>query len=170
MHWPLIPSFAKGMRLDYSTSNAMAERLLQSVAYKRLLNTRRCLIPINGFYEWQGTKPPKTPFYIYLQTCEPFSLAGLWDYWKKPDGNLLQSFSIITTEPNELMGWIHRRMPVILRREDEEKWLDCSANTFDKVSSLLRPFPARLMAAREVSRRVNSAKYDARDCSAPVEG
>jgi putative SOS response-associated peptidase YedK len=120
MYWPLIPSFAKEMKLSYSTSNATAERLLQSSVYKRLLNTRRCLIPINGFYEWQGVKPPKTPFYIYLKNEELFSLAGLWDTWKKPDGSILESFTIITTEPNDLMRSIHRRMPLILHSDDEQ--------------------------------------------------
>jgi putative SOS response-associated peptidase YedK len=158
------------MKLEYSTSNATAERLLQSAVYKRLLNTRRCLIPINGFYEWQGAKPPKTPFYVYLKSEEPFGLAGLWDTWEKPDGGLLESFTIITTEPNELMRAIHRRMPVILHREDEAKWLDCSATPFDKVQSLLKSFPADLMAAHEVSKRMNNPKYDAPDCSAPVAG
>jgi len=170
MYWPLIPSFAKGMKLEYSTSNATAERLLQSAVYKRLVSKRRCLIPINGFYEWQGAKPPKTPFYVYLKSEEPFGLAGLWDTWKKPDGSLLESFTIITTEPNELMRTIHRRLPVILHRDDEEKWLDCSATPFDKLQSLLKPFPADLMAAHEVSERMNNPKYDAPDCSAPVEG
>ena len=170
MHWPLIPSFSKTDRLEYSTSNATAERLLQSAVYKRLVSKRRCLIPINGFYEWRGAKPPKTPFYVYLKSEEPFGLAGLWDTWKKPDGTLLESFTIITTEPNELMRTIHRRMPVILHRDDEERWLDCAATPFDKVQSLLKPFPAELMAAHEVSKRVNNPKYDAPDCSAPVEG
>jgi putative SOS response-associated peptidase YedK len=118
MHWPLIPSFAKKMQLKYSTSNATAERLLESATYKRLLNKRRCLIPVNGFYEWQGLKPPKTPFYIYLKNEEILSLAGLWDTWKTPDGSILESFTIITTEPNEFMKSIHRRMPVILHRDD----------------------------------------------------
>jgi len=169
MHWPLIPSFAKEMRLKYSTSNATAERLRESPTYKRLVDKRRCLIPINGFYEWQGAKPPKTPFYIYLKSRDPFGLAGLWDTWKQPDGSLLESFTIITTEPNELMRTIHRRMPVILHRDDEERWLDCSATSFDNVQTLLKPFPAKLMAAHVVSKRINNPKYDAPDCIAPVE-
>jgi len=169
MYWPLIPSFAKGMQLEYSTSNATAERLLQSSVYKRLLNTRRCLIPINGFYEWQGVKPPKTPFYVYLKSGEPFALAGLWDTWKSRKGNLLESFTIITTEPNELMWPIHRRMPVIVSKDDEEHWLACSSNSFGKVQAILKPFPAELMAAHEVSRQMNNPKYDAPDASAPVE-
>jgi len=169
MYWPLIPSFAKELRLKYSTSNATAERLLESATYKRLLHRRRCLIPVEGFYEWQGSRPPKTPFYIYLKSEEPFGLAGLWDSWKQPNGNVLESFTIITTEPNELMRSIHRRMPVILQREDEERWLDCSAVPFDQVKSLLKPFPADLMAAHEISKRINNPKYDMPDCIAPVE-
>jgi putative SOS response-associated peptidase YedK len=94
----------------------------------------------------------------------------LWDTWKKPDGSLLESFTIITTEPNELMRTIHRRMPVILHREDEGKWLACSAPSFDEVQSLLKPFPSDLMEAHEVSKRINNPKYDAPDCVAPVEG
>jgi putative SOS response-associated peptidase YedK len=170
MYWPLIPSFAKEMQLKYSTCNATAERLLESATCKRPLNRRRCLIPVEGFNEWQGVKPPKTPFYIYLKSEEPFGLAGLWDTWKQHNGNLLESFTIITTEPNELMRSIHRRMPVILQRDDEEQWLDCSAVTFDKVQPLLRPFPSELMAAHEISKRINNPKYDAPDCIAPVEG
>ena len=168
MYWPLIPSFAKDMRLKYSTSNATAERLLESATYKRLVNKRRCLIPINGFYEWQGVKPPKQPFYIYLKSEEPFGLAGLWDTWKKPDGSILESFTIITTEPNELMRTIHRRMPVILSQEDEVKWLDCADISFENVQSLLKPFPSDLMAAHEVAIRINNPKYDAPDCSASI--
>lgn len=134
------------------------------------MSKRRCLIPINGFYEWRGAKPPKTPLYVYLKSKEPFGLAGLWDTWKKPDGSLLESFTIITTEPNDLMRTIHGRMPVILDRDDEDRWLDCPATPFEKVQSLLKPFPSDLMAAHEVSKRMNNPKYDAPDCSAPVEG
>jgi putative SOS response-associated peptidase YedK len=170
MRWPLIPSFAKDMQLKYSTSNATAERLLESAVYNRLIHKRRCLIPISGFYEWQGAKPPKTPYYVYLKSEEIFALAGLWDTWKKPDGSLLSSVTVITTEPNDLMRRIHRRMPVILQREDEEPWLDCGANPFDKVQALVQPFPSELMAAHEVSKRVNNPKYDGADCSAAVEG
>ena len=169
MSWPLIPSFAKTPRLEYSTSNATAERLQQSPVYKRLLAIRRCLIPINGFYEWQGVKPPKTPYYVYLKSGDLFALAGLWDTWRQPDGKLIESCTIITTEPNQLMKPIHQRMPVILHRDDEEKWLDCSQNSFGKVQSVVKPFPAELMEVHEVSRRVNNPKYDLPDVSAPVE-
>ena len=169
MYWPLIPSFAEGMELSYSTINARDDRLLQSRAYGRLLNMRRCLIPTTGFYESQGKKQPKVPFFIYLKSEEPFALAGLWDTWKKPDGSILQSFTIVTTAPNTVMRRIHNRMPVMLHREDEEKWLDCSANPFDKVQSLLQPFPSELIEAHEVSSRIYDPNFDEPDCIAPVE-
>ncbi|MGE5220206.1 MAG: SOS response-associated peptidase [Chloroflexota bacterium] len=170
MYWPLIPAFAKGMQLEYSTSNATAERLLQSPVFKRLVNKRRCLIPVAGFYEWQGSRPPKTPFYVYLKSAEPFALGGLWDTWTKPDGSVLESFTIITTEPNDFMRPIHRRMPLILHPEDEDQWLDCQSNDFTRVQPLVKPFPPDLMAAHEVSKQINNPKYDAPDCSAPIEG
>jgi len=169
MSWPLVPAFSKTERPEYSTSNATAERLLQSPVYKRLINKRRCLIPVNGFYEWQGKKPPKTPLYIYLKSGEPFALAGLWDIWNKPDGSTLESFTIITTAPNDFMKPIHNRMPLILKRGDEERWLDCAANDFAAVNEIVKPFDSDLMAAHEVSRRINNPKYEAPDCNAPVE-
>jgi putative SOS response-associated peptidase YedK len=105
-----------------------------------------------------------------VRSGEPFALGGLWDTWKKPDGSILESFTIITTEPNDFMRRIHRRMPLILHREDENQWLDCTTNAFDKVRSIVKPFPSELMAAHEISKRINNPKYDAPDCIAPVEG
>jgi len=168
MSWPLVPAFSKTERPEYSTSNARDDRLLQSPVYKRLVNKRRCLIPVAGFYEWQGKKPPKTPLYIYLKSGELFALAGLWDTWKKPDGNILESVTIITTAPNDFMKPIHNRMPLILHREDESRWLDCQGNDFNAVQELVKPFDSDLMVAHEVSRRINNPKYEAPDCTAPL--
>jgi putative SOS response-associated peptidase YedK len=86
--------------------------------------------------------------WVHLRNREPFGLAGLWDVWRKPDGKQLESFTIITTEPNELVRPIHNRMPVILRPEDEELWLDASRTSFAKARSLLKPLPAELMDAQ----------------------
>ena len=95
---------------------------------------------------------------------EPFAFAGLWDVWRKPDGKRVESFTIITTEPNELVRPVHNRMPVILCREDEEQWLDASRTSFVKAKSLLKPYPEELMDAHDVSPIVNSAKYDGPEC------
>jgi len=102
--------------------------------------------------------------WVYLRSREPFGLAGLWDVWRKPDGRKVESFTIITTEPNDLIQPIHNRMPVILRPEDEEQWLDSSRTAFSKARSLLKPHPAELMNAHDVSTIVNSAKYDGPEC------
>jgi len=156
MYWPLIPPYARERKLPYSTANARGDRLQVSSTYRRLLNTRRCLIPTDGFYEWQGKRPPKRPFFVYLKSNEPFALAGLWDTWETPDGSILESFAVITVEPNDLMRSIHDRMPVILHKEDEAAWIDCSANPFDKVESLITQFPSELMGAHQVSTRINN--------------
>jgi putative SOS response-associated peptidase YedK len=106
--------------------------------------------------------------WVHLRSGEPFGLAGLWDVWRKPDGKRVESFTIITTEPNELVRPIHNRMPVILRPEYEEQWLDVFRTPFSKVQSLLRPYPAELMDAHDVSTVVNSARYDGADCIQPT--
>ena len=98
----------------------------------------------------------------------PFGLAGLWDVWRKPDGSRVESFTIITTEPNELVRHIHNRMPVILRLEDEDQWRDASRTRFVKAKSLLKPYLEELMDAHDVSTIVNSAKYDVPECIQPV--
>jgi putative SOS response-associated peptidase YedK len=110
----------------------------------------------------------KVPMWVYLKSKEPFALAGLWDVWRKPDGNRVESFTIVTTEPNELVRPIHNRMPVIIRPEDEERWLDASRTPFVKAQSLLKPYPDELRDAHEVSPIVNSAKYDGPECIRPV--
>jgi putative SOS response-associated peptidase YedK len=92
----------------------------------------------------------------------------LWDVWRKPDGKRVESFTIITTEPNELVRPVHNRMPVILQPKDEEQWLDVSRTTFTKARSLFQPLPAELMDAHDVSPIVNSAKYDGPECIQPV--
>lgn len=102
--------------------------------------------------------------WVHLKTKEPFALAGLWDVWRKPNGKKTESFTIITTEPNELVRPIHNRMPVILRPEHEEQWLDVSRTSFAKAKSVLKPYPDNLVDAHDVSAIVNSAKYDGPEC------
>ena len=106
--------------------------------------------------------------WVHLKSKEPFALAGLWDVWRKPDGKRVESFTIITTEPNELVRPVHNRMPVILLPEDEEQWLDAYRTPFAKAKSALKPYPDELMDAHDVSSIVNSAKYDGPECIQPV--
>jgi putative SOS response-associated peptidase YedK len=168
MHWGLIPSWAKDPTIGNRMINARAESLTEKPAFKHLVGSRRCIIPADRFYEWRKEGKRKVPMWVYLKSREPFGLAGLWDVWRRPDGGKVESFTIITTEPNDLIEPIHNRMPVILRREDEEQWLDASRTTFAKARSLLKPLTAELMNAHDVSPIVNSAKYDGPECIQPV--
>jgi putative SOS response-associated peptidase YedK len=138
--------------------NARAETLTEKPAFKHLVGSRRCIIPVDGFYEWRKEGRRKVPMWVHVKGREPFGMAGLWDVWRKPDGGKVESFTIVTTEPNDLIEPIHTRMPVILRPEDEEQWLDASRTSFGKARSLLKPYPPELMDAHDVSPIVNSAK------------
>ena len=168
MRWGLIPHWAKDPTIGNQTINARAESLTEKPAFKHLVGSRRCIIPADGFYEWRKEGKRKVPMWVYLKGKEPFGLAGLWDVWREPDGKRVESFTIITTEPNELVRPIHNRMPVILRPEDEEQWLDASRTPFVKAKSLLKPYSEEFMDAHDVSPIVNSAKYDGPDCIQPV--
>jgi putative SOS response-associated peptidase YedK len=148
--------------------NARAESLTEKPAFKRLVGSRGCIIPADGFYEWRKEGKRKVPMWVHLKTKKPFALAGLWDVWRKPDGKRVESFTIITTEPNELVRPVHNRMPVILLPEDEEQWLDTSRASYAKAKSVLKPYPNELMEVHDVSTIVNSAKYDGPECIQPV--
>jgi putative SOS response-associated peptidase YedK len=167
MHWGLIRSWAKDLTIGNRMINARAETLTKKAAVKHLVGTRRCIIPVDGFYEWRREGKRKVPMWIYLNNREPFGLAGLWDVWRNPSGRPIESFTIITTDPNELVRPIHNRMPVILRPEDEGQWLEVFRTPFSKAQSLLKPYPAELMDAHDVSTVVNSARYDGADCIQP---
>jgi putative SOS response-associated peptidase YedK len=160
--WAADPSIGKRI------INARAETLTELPSFKPLVDRRRCIIPADGFYEWRMEGRRKVPMWVHLKTKEPFGLAGLWDVWWKPDGKRVKSFTIITTEPKELVRPIHNRMPVILQPEDEDQWLDASRAPFAKAKSLLKPYPEELMDAHDVSTVVNSAKYDGPECIQPV--
>lgn len=130
MRWGLVPYFARSLAAfrGFSTFNARAETIAASASFRVPFKKRRCLVPADGFYEWQTLegekKPVKKPFAITLTNGEPMAFAGVWDAWKDVDGKWLQSFSIITTEANEIMATIHTRMPVIIHRRDWQEWLD----------------------------------------------
>jgi putative SOS response-associated peptidase YedK len=155
MQWGLIPSWSKEPRAQFSTINARAETITKSPVFRGPFKSRRCLVPASGFYEWQRTEHGKQPFCIRLKSQELFAFAGLYDIWHDSDGNELYSYTVITTKPNDLVASIHNRMPVILRQEDEDTWLDKGAEQA-RLLSLLAAYPADEMEAYPVSRAVNS--------------
>lgn len=170
--WGLIPYWAKSPKLEFDTTNARAETVATASAYRQPFQRQRCLVPADGFFEWQSDpinpkKAPKTPMYITLASEEPFAFAGLWDIWKDAEGREIRSFTIITTTPNDLIRPIHNRMPVILKRQDEDAWLDPTARP-DHLLRLLAPYPAGEMTAYAVSPLVNSPRNDTDAVLAPA--
>jgi putative SOS response-associated peptidase YedK len=160
--WGLIPSWSKE-KPKFQPINARAETVGSSGMFRKSLHCRRCLVPADGFYEWQGAKPPKQPFFISMKSDAPFAFAGLWEQWTPTGGEPIDTYTIITTSPNKLMAPIHNRMPVILHSDDFDRWL-----TGDAPMDLLRPFEATAMEAYPVSSLVNSPKNDVPECVEPV--
>ncbi|MBX3276605.1 MAG: SOS response-associated peptidase [Acidobacteria bacterium] len=158
--WGLVPFWAKDPSIGSRIINAKAETLAEKPSFKHALARRRCLIPADGFYEWQKKgKSPSRPLYIRRRDHALFAFAGLWEEWSAPDGEKLQTCTIITVEPNELIGEVHHRMAAILRPEDEALWLD-PQRTRPELEALLGPYPGEELEIYEVSRAVNSPAID----------
>lgn len=160
MKWGLVPFWSKEPKAAYSTINARAEGIEDKPTYRKPIRSQRCIIPADGFYEWQKTGNGKRPFFIHLISSELFGFAGLYDIYSDKDGEELKTFTIITTEANELVEPIHNRMPVILPHEYEAEWLDPELTDPIQVTRLLKPYPAHLMEVYPVSRQVNSPHND----------
>ena len=158
MRWGLVPFWAKDAKFGYSTINARAEEAPTKPAYREAFKKRRCLVPADAFYEWKRfDAKTKQPYAIALKSGEPYAFAGLWESWRPKEGDPLETFTILTTDPNELMQSIHNRMPVILEPRDYNRWLD-SANPQTPPVDLLRPFPAEKMLAWPVTDRVGNVR------------
>jgi putative SOS response-associated peptidase YedK len=154
--WGLQPFWAKDAKAVKRSINARAETLTEKPSFRNLLKSKRCLVPADGFFEWQVTVQGKVPHRILLQSEEIFTFAGLWDEWAdKSTGEVLHTFTIITTEANELVKPIHDRMPVMLTPKAEELWLDENESQEDLLS-LLAPYNVDEMKAYPVSLLVNS--------------
>jgi putative SOS response-associated peptidase YedK len=133
------------------------------------LASRRCLVPADGFYEWQRAGKAKQPYCFEVNDGELFAFAGLWERWKGPSGQWIKSCSILTTTPNAVASSVHDRMPVILDRGDYDLWLDPAMTKVEAVSDLLKPYDSRTMRSYPVSSRVNQVANDDAECSLPVE-
>jgi putative SOS response-associated peptidase YedK len=164
-HWGLVPRWAKDVKIGSRMINARAETLATKGAYKHAFQRRRCIIPADGFYEWQKRPGQKTkqPYFIQRPDGEPYAFAGLWETWKGPDGKgdeLLRSCTIITTTPNSEMAKIHDRMPVILPPDAWDTWLDPEQQDLDLLGRLLVPAPPQLITLRPISTQVNNVRND----------
>jgi putative SOS response-associated peptidase YedK len=167
MRWGLVPSWSKGPDNRYSMINARAETLPSKPAYRGPFKSRRCLIPADGFFEWQRGPAGKRPYYIGVGGQQPFAMAGLWEAWTGSNGDRIESCTIITTEANSLIAGIHHRMPVILEPQNYDQWLDHSQQQNNAARALLEPFPVEPMFAHPVSVRVNNAANNEPACIEP---
>ena len=168
MRWGLIPYWATDASIGARTINARSETAATKPAFRESLQRRRCLIPADGFYEWKRSTRLKQPFCFEVGEGELFAFAGLWDRWRSPEGNVVESSTILTTTPNRLLADIHDRMPVILSPDDYDLWLDPGMTDTAAAVDMLKPYDATLMKGYPVSTRVNSVTNDDAECSLPV--
>lgn len=171
LHWGLVPSWAKDTSMSGRLINARAETADEKPSFRAAFKRRRCLLPASGFYEWKQENGRKQPMFIHPAPAAGqdhlFSLAGLWESWHAPDGSVLESCTILTISPNELMEPIHNRMPLILEKADYGTWLHPETEV-DELRHLLRPYPAEWMNAYAVSTAVNKPSNDSPDCIVPA--
>ncbi len=159
MRWGMVPFFTRQLAdvKGISTINAKAESVETSPTWRVPFKIRRCLVIADGFYEWKRLdQKTRQPFAFRMKDDAPFAFAGLWDAWKAPDGSWLQSFSIITTDANELMAPVHTRMPVILHPRDYDRWLERESD--HPPIDLLRPYEAEMMASAPCSQKVSNVR------------
>ena len=169
LRWGLIPSWAKDQAIGNRMINARAETVAEKPAYRTAFRRRRCLVPADGFYEWQRTGKKKQPYFIHRRDDRPFALAGLWESWQRPDHSQIESFTVLTTEPNDVVRPIHNRMPVILNESDYDLWLDPALEEPGPLTPLLKPYRADLMESYPVGREVNNPRYEAASCVEPLD-
>lgn len=167
--WGLVPSWAKDVSVGARMINARAETVATKPAFRRAFAAKRCIIPVDGFYEWKAdpARPKqKQPYYIHRPDGEPYAFAGLWERWKGTTGEAgagseaapLRSCSIITTTANQRMSELHDRMPVILPMSTWDTWLDTDLHDVDLLGALLVPAPDELITFHAVSTEVNNAR------------
>jgi len=164
LKWGLIPSWAKDPKIGFKLANARAETVAELPSFRSAFKKQRCLVPIDGFYEWNQATQPKQPYYFSLKSKEPFYLAGLWDFWQPPTGRILQTFTLITTKPNAVVAPVCDRMPVILDEKDFEPWLNPQNQDTAQLQTLLKPYPADLLRGYPVSTFMSKAGSEGSMC------
>jgi len=168
MRWGLIPSWARDMKIGNQTLNARSETVTTTPSFRDSILTKRCLIPADGFYEWRAMGSVKQPFCFEVGEGDLFALAGLWDQWKSPDGEIIESCTILTTTPNSLVADMHDRMPVIVTPDKYEVWLDPDVNDFDAIRDILKPYDADQMRRYPVSTKLNNSQNEGAESATPV--
>jgi putative SOS response-associated peptidase YedK len=162
--WGLIPGWDKELRMAGKLINARSETAAEKPSFRAALRYRRCIIPADGFYEWQKMNGRKQPYFIRHRDERPLAIAAIWEHWQGADGSEFETCALLTTSANELMRPLHERMPVLLEPEDYGLWLDTAVQKSDQIQHLLRPCPADLMRAYPVSTHVNNVRNDDPRC------
>ncbi|HJT71717.1 MAG TPA: SOS response-associated peptidase [Terriglobales bacterium] len=168
MRWGLIPHWAKDMSIGTRTLNARSETVKKLPAFRDAILRRRCLIPADGFYEWRAMDRVKQPYCFEVGEGDVFALAGLWDQWRNPDGEIIESCTILTTEANSLVAEMHDRMPVIVTPDKYDVWLDPDVTDFNAIKEILKPYDADQMRRYPVSTKLNNSKNEGAESAAPV--
>jgi putative SOS response-associated peptidase YedK len=168
--WGLIPHWAENRRIGSRMFNARAETLARSPAFRDALQRRRCVVPVDSFYEWRREGNVRQPFRVIRPDGRPLALAGLWAGWRDPETDeVVRSFSIVTGEPTDVVRAIHDRMPVVLADDDWARWIDPNVAP-DELQALLQTRPALELVAYEVSRLVNDVRRDGPELIEPLAG
>ncbi|MPZ58199.1 MAG: SOS response-associated peptidase [Rhizobiales bacterium] len=169
VRWGLIPAWVEDPRTFSLVINARGDNVLSKPAFRNAMRYRRCLIPADGFYEWQEIGGgPRRPFYVHAKDGAPFAFAGLWEVWSGPNGEEMETAAIVTTDANRALRPIHPRMPVILAPEAYDLWLDCRNVDAETAAALIAPPPEDLLEAYPVSMAVNRHANDDASLIAPV--
>ncbi len=164
MEWGLLPSWAKDPKASHRSINARVEGILTKPTFRGPIHKRRCLVPADGFYEWRKDGKAKTPYHVRRKDAALFAFAGIYGVWRGSGGEIIESYAILTTRPNELMEPIHNRMPVILGEDDEGAWLNAQGTEITALlKSLETPFPSEHLEAFPVSAKVNFPQFDSPD-------
>ena len=168
MRWGLLPAWVKDPRKFSVLINARSETAAEKPAFKNAIRRRRCLIPADGYYEWQGSAKPKRPYFIHRRDRQPLGLAGLAETWVGPDGEELDTVAIVTAAASTDLSVLHHRVPVTIHPGDFERWLDCSDDSAEDVMALLRAPAAGEFAWHEISTRVNHVANDDAQLILPI--
>jgi len=159
-HWGLVPSWAKDPNIGYKLTNARAETIGEKPSYRDAYRYRRCIVPASGFYEWDRRKSPRQPHYFYPSKGDFLAMAGIWEHWMHPSGSEILSVSLITTAANKKMSPIHHRMPVLLKENDYDRWLNTDNVKATGLREVLRPANEDALSVHPVSQRVNKTEFD----------
>lgn len=167
--WGLVPFWAKDPSIGNRMINARAETVAEKPAFRSALAKRRCLIPADGFFEWKKTGGKSVPFYFRFPDDRLFAFAGIWEQWESPEGEPLRTCSLITVQPNALVGEVHDRMPAILLPDEESSWLETDGKDPRPLLELLHPYPEGELVTHPVSRKVNAPAANDPSCIEPEE-